>query len=1440
PWNLRDGNNTASVLDKQTDGLTGNAFIIETADDLTNLNLAANGAAGLAASEGLKGDGTLFSSLAQLTASYWTQPCHFVQTKDIAAVSFANPIGDTTAFTGTYNGQDYTVASLTVTANANNTGMFGLFTGDFIRNLNVSALTLTGASLNAGALVGTVNSVATIDNITLNNVDVSNITGAANVAGLIGATNDSTVAVNNVSVIFADGKGIIGTTAAGLIGNAGVATSITNANVTTQGAGTITGEAYASGLVGLFNGTTIDNANVTLSAALSATDDYSFVGGIAGKVSNDSTISNNKVTTTALISANTTGSYAGGIIGYVADADVSVTNNSLTSDLLVSAATSKTAGCIAGNETGLEASLYGLKNATYTTTIDGAIEYPITGNTCTCAQHTHPINAKSNDFMAGKNHTQPLLSSILPHHYPVVTFDIVGDVSVYPQISMTFDKPMNRSSVEDAFELYRYNDAGTEIGAKYNEGFLFAWDTDNQTVHATPKESLDFSCAYAVKVTNAKAKDIFGNTLLRTKNIPPINVDDTNYIIWSFKTNSGTKPSISPITFVRDRRVVDATFAANVSLGSPIYVSKDKFGIYYTTDPNDTNPASWTNKLHNPDNLILKGNLGHNHVTGNDDYTSASINCTLDQLNLTEVNTPYYLTPYVITIDNLIHFGASQTVVVHPWNLRDNNNDPDVLDKQTAGLTTNAFVIETADDLTNLNLADLTSAGLKGDGTLFSSLADLTASYWTQPCHFVQTKDISAVSFASPIGTDTADPFTGSYNGLYYNISGLDVTANANYTGMFGAFAGSSVKNLNISALTLTGASVNTGALVGSVNSNATIANITLNNVNVSGITGGTNVAGLIGVTDDSAVTVNNVSVTFADGKGISGTSAAGLIGTAGDDTSISNAKVTTQGAAGTITGVNYASGLVGLFNGTKIDNANVTLSAELTATANSSFAGGIAGRVSNASTISNNKVTAAALISANTTGSYAGGIVGYAAMPSVNVENNSFNSAVASPNHPVSATTSKTAGCIAGNETGLESSLYGEKNATYSTTIAGAIEYPITGNTCTCGQHIHPINTQSNDFMAGKNHTQPLLSSIMPHHYPVVTYDIVGSISVYPFISMTFDKPMNRSSVEDAFELYKYNDAGTATETQYDKGFLFAWDGDSQTVHATPKESLDFSCAYAVQLSKAKAKDIFGNNLLKTKHIDSIGADSATYVIWSFKTNSGDKPAISPITFIRNRRVVDATFAANVGLGSAIYETAAKFGIYYTTDSADTNPANWTNQLHDTGDLILDVNHVNGNADYETGRINCTLDQDNFKQVNTPYYLTPYVITVDNLIHFGASQTVVVHPWNLRDNNNDPDVLDKQTAGLTTNAFIIETAEDLTNLNLAANGAAGSEGLKGTTSLDDLKAYYWTQDCNFIQTKDIAAVSFANPIGDTTAFTGTYNGQNYNLAGLTITGNAN
>ncbi|MGI6444889.1 MAG: Ig-like domain-containing protein [Candidatus Ozemobacteraceae bacterium] len=386
------------------------------------------------------------------------------------------------------------------------------------------------------------------------------------------------------------------------------------------------------------------------------------------------------------------------------------------------------------------------------------------------------------------------------------------------------------------------------------------------------------------------------------------------------------------------------------------------------------------------------------------------------------------------------------------------------------------------------------------------------------------------------------------------------------------------------------------------------------------------------------------------------------------------------------------------------------------------------------------------------------------------------------------------------------------------------------------------------NDFMAGKYYVKPMVTTISPAHVVSVVSTVTGTVGVLEPIVITFDKPMNTSGFASSFAVYKGTDTGDAYETtalNNGASFNFVWDAANQKVSVTPKVAFEFNRAYKVVVTKANAKDIYENPIDKTRSVIAATGDQIDHdtIEWTFKTVPGTTPNFSVVELIRNRREVTANFSATVIGGQNISLTDAYVGVYVSDSNAV--PSDHA-QLETISKEAANSVGAKFDAFAETpaqvsGKVSCLLTQTQLPEVDKVYYIFGYVKTNDGLIYYSAPQALVVHPWNLVNN----DVFAKTTGegaidfAAGANAFVIETAADLTNLNLSANGTSGSDGLKGTTSLEDLQAAYWTQPCRFVQTKDIGTVTFANPIGDTTAFTGTYNGQNYNITSLEVTGNA-
>ena len=117
-----------------------------------------------------------------------------------------------------------------------------------------------------------------------------------------------------------------------------------------------------------------------------------------------------------------------------------------------------------------------------------------------------------------------------------------------------------------------------------------------------------------------------------------------------------------------------------------------------------------------------------------------------------------------------------------------------------AGTSANPYKITNADDLKDL------AVYVNGTGTYSNGFSETTAHNCSE-VYFQQTNPITLTSAWTPIGTTSANPFKGHYDGGNFTISGLTVSGNYQYAGLFGFISsdyyhGSQIptelKNINI------------------------------------------------------------------------------------------------------------------------------------------------------------------------------------------------------------------------------------------------------------------------------------------------------------------------------------------------------------------------------------------------------------------------------------------------------------------------------------------------------------------------------------------------------------------------------------------------------------------------------------------------------------------
>lgn len=335
------------------------------------------------------GDGTSGNpyQIATLENLYWITTdnanlaLHYIQTANIDAaatstwfagagwplIGYYNSSSDNAPFTGSYNGQNFTISSLFINRPAtNDVGLFALTSGAVVQQIHLTAVNITGNNYT-GALVGFANNSSNITNCSSTGQVIgwtwvggmtgqlqggSSISGSsssvtvtaqnANGGGLTGVNNNSTItncfATGNVTVTNNNAGGLTSL-------NTGAAASITNSYAT----GDVSGVNYVGGFAGAnllgnisvseasgaviatglpsfaggFVGYNNNNASIDSCSAAGAVTGVVRVGGFAGQNSNSASITNSHATGTVVASG--TPSLAGGFVG------MNVTNAAINS-----------------------------------------------------------------------------------------------------------------------------------------------------------------------------------------------------------------------------------------------------------------------------------------------------------------------------------------------------------------------------------------------------------------------------------------------------------------------------------------------------------------------------------------------------------------------------------------------------------------------------------------------------------------------------------------------------------------------------------------------------------------------------------------------------------------------------------------------------------------------------------------------------------------------------------------------------------------------------------------------------------------------------------------------------------------------------------------------------------------------------------------------------
>ncbi|MBR2386925.1 hypothetical protein IKA92_06485, partial [bacterium] len=190
---------------------------------------------------------------------------------------------NTTTYTGTFEGNNYTISNLTSTTQ----GLFAEINGGTVQNLKLENFNITSSDNEYGVVIGGLANYA--NNATINNVHVL----------------EGSISTNSCTDYDFDGTG-------GLIGFVRSNTEISNCSSSAS----VLGEYNVGGLIGFS-----DYANIVDSYSTGNVSGHSYVGGLVGKSSDDFTTIDSCYATGDITGYASVGGFLG------SDSDVKITNS---------------------------------------------------------------------------------------------------------------------------------------------------------------------------------------------------------------------------------------------------------------------------------------------------------------------------------------------------------------------------------------------------------------------------------------------------------------------------------------------------------------------------------------------------------------------------------------------------------------------------------------------------------------------------------------------------------------------------------------------------------------------------------------------------------------------------------------------------------------------------------------------------------------------------------------------------------------------------------------------------------------------------------------------------------------------------------------------------------------------------------------------------------
>ena len=263
-------------------------------------------ASAFAGGDGSSGDPYQIETEAHLILVSSNLNSYFILIDDITLTSPWTPIGSSAApFTGSFDGQNFTISNFNFVGATNDVGLFGATEGSTIENVRLTdVMIVMGGGNNISSLVGFANNTAIENSHAFGEITypLSSSPMSSVIGGLVGYMYSGSVS-NSSAAVNVTGSGTVG----GLVGwmtGGDISNSFASGDVKAEGG------AHAGGLVSVL----VSGGNISNSYATGNVTGNGIVGGLVGEANGDGLI--HAVISNSFATGNVVGDqHVGGLIG---------------------------------------------------------------------------------------------------------------------------------------------------------------------------------------------------------------------------------------------------------------------------------------------------------------------------------------------------------------------------------------------------------------------------------------------------------------------------------------------------------------------------------------------------------------------------------------------------------------------------------------------------------------------------------------------------------------------------------------------------------------------------------------------------------------------------------------------------------------------------------------------------------------------------------------------------------------------------------------------------------------------------------------------------------------------------------------------------------------------------------------------------------------------